>query len=295
MTRGSASPTARPQACIAWPPERIGRLAVRALYHEAVLYPKPGLVSAQDSGAHRDMSLATFYRAIVALRSYFPTIAALGAARAPWRSLKAHGEAAEAVMLSATGGVNTHRGAIFHLGLLCAAIGALHARGRACTSRAACAFVRSAYGPSIRSAPEAASGGSHGLAMARRHGRCGARAEAAGGFLSVRRFALPAFREVVEATGERDRAAVHALFALVANVADSNLLWRGGREGLASAQRHAQRFLARGGVLAPGWREAAVAAHDAFVAEGLSPGGSADLLAVTLLLDEIDREAWKAA
>ena len=48
--------------------ERIGRLAVRALYHEAVLYPKPGLVSAQDNGAHRDMSLATFYRAIVALR-----------------------------------------------------------------------------------------------------------------------------------------------------------------------------------------------------------------------------------
>ena len=85
------------------------------------------------------MSLATFYRAIVALRSYFPTIAALGAARAPWRSLKAHGEAAEAVMLHATGNVNTHRGAIFHLGLLCAAIGALSAEGRACTSRAACA------------------------------------------------------------------------------------------------------------------------------------------------------------
>lgn len=281
----SLAPCAPPRD--AWPPDRIGRLAVRALYHEAVLYPKPGLVSARDDGAHRDMSIATFYRAIASLRSYFPTIAALGAAGAPWRSLTTHGEAAESVMLQATGGINTHRGAIFHLGLLCAAIGALSSRGHACTARAACAWVRGAYGAAILASGSGACVESHGRAVTRRYGRGGAREEAAGGYRSVRLHALPALRAAYRATGDRERASVQALFALVAHVMDSNLLWRGGLAGLAFAQGRARGFLEAGGVLRPGWREDAVAVHRSFVERGLSPGGSADLLAVTLLLDEL--------
>lgn len=270
-------------------PARIGRLAVRALYHEAVLFPKPGLVSARDSGAHRDMSLATFYRSIVALRGYFPAMAALGAARAPWRSLVAHGQAAETVMLRATGGVNTHRGAIFHLGLVCAAAGALAARRRPATARAICAWVRHEWSHPILEGLAHSDEDSHGLRMARAHGAGGARTEAASGFASVRRNALPAYRAALAATGDRERAGVQALFALIARVVDSNILWRAGPAGLAFAQRSAQRFLAGGGVHAPGWRDAALVLHAAFVARGLSPGGSADLLAVTLMLDELDR------
>jgi triphosphoribosyl-dephospho-CoA synthase len=271
--------------------QRIGCLAVRALYHEAVLFPKPGLVSARDGGAHEDMTLATFYRSIVALRGYFPAMAALGATRAPWQSLVARGRDAEAAMLRATGGVNTHRGAIFHLGLLCAAAGALAREGDACTIRTTCALVRRSWAGPIRSG--ARDRDSHGMQMARRYGAGGARAEAASGFRSVRTWGLPAYRKALRATGDRERSAVHALFALIACVADSNLLWRGGREGLAFAQRHARRFLARGGVLAPDWQAAAVALHRGFVARGLSPGGSADLLAVTLFLHELDREACR--
>lgn len=267
-------------------PAHIGRLAVRALYHEAVLYPKPGLVSAYDDGAHRDMSLATFYRSIVALRGYFPAMAALGAARAPWRSLAAHGQAAESVMLRATGDVNTHRGAIFHLGLVCAAAGALTGQGRPATARTVCAWVRHEWARSILGGRR---GDSHGSRMALMYGAGGARAEAASGFASVRKWALPAYRTTLAATGDRERAAVQALFALIARVTDSNLLWRAGRDGLAFAQAGAQRFLADGGVHAPRWRDAAIALHVRFVARGLSPGGSADLLAVTLLLDELDR------
>ncbi len=100
--------------------------------------------------------------------------------------------------------------------------------------------------------------------------------------------ALPAHRAAYRATGDRERASVQALFALVAHVTDSNLLWRGGLAGLAFAQGRARGFLEAGGVLRPGWREDAVAVHRSFVGErGLSPGGSADLLAVTLLLDEL--------
>jgi triphosphoribosyl-dephospho-CoA synthase len=270
--------------------QRIGRLAVRALHHEAVLYPKPGLVSPVDSGAHADMTIATFYRSLFALRGYFPAIAALGAARAPWPVLQARGIAAEAAMLRATQGANTHRGAIFNLGLLCAGAGAVAASGRRVEANAACAWVRGAWGEEILGGLAAASNTTHGMQMMRTFGIGGARAEAAGGFRSVRRWALPVFRRTLAATGDAERASIQALFALVAQLADSNLLWRGGSGGLAWAQRNAAQFLAEGGALAPDWRARAVAVHRAFVARGLSPGGSADLLAVTHFLAALDTE-----
>ena len=268
--------------------EHIGRLAVRALYHEAVLYPKPGLVSPVDCGAHRDMSIATFYRSLFALRSYFPAITALGADLPSLRVLQRRGMEAEAAMLRATNGVNTHRGAIFNLGLLCAAAGAVAATGERCTADAVCARVRRTWGRAIRDDLATAGGTAHGLCVMRTYGVGGARSEAAGGFRSVRKYALPAFRAIVARTRERERASAQALFVLIAHLDDSNLLWRGGREGLAFAQQNARYFLARGGVLAGDWRAMAVALHHAFVRRGLSPGGSADLLAVTLFLDELD-------
>jgi triphosphoribosyl-dephospho-CoA synthase len=262
---------------------RLGRLAVRALFDEAVLDGKPGLVGPGDSGAHADMSLATFYRSIHALRPYFPTLVALGAADAAWSTLRAHGKAAEAAMLRATAGVNTHRGAIFHLGLLCAAAGAVAARGGALMPAAVCAYVRGAYAPHFGSSTVA----SHGAVVRMRYGAGGARAEAAGGYRSVRRYALPALRRVLARTQDRERACAQALFALVANVADTNVLWRGGPEGLAFAQQRAQAFLDGGGALAADWRENAESVRRDFVARGLSPGGCADLLAVTLFLHDL--------
>ncbi|MFO1303427.1 MAG: triphosphoribosyl-dephospho-CoA synthase MdcB [Burkholderiales bacterium] len=270
----------------AWSAARVGRLAVRALFDEALLGCKPGLVGPGDSGAHGDMSLATFYRSIASLRSYFPAIAALGAAGAPWSALRGHGLDAEAAMLRATGGVNTHRGAIFHLGLLCAAAGALAARGNAPRPVVVCAYVRGAYGRSVlgpRTEP------SHGSAVEARYGAGGARQEAARGYPSVRGASLPAFREALARTQDRERASLQALFTLVAQVRDTNLMWRGGAGGLAFAQGEAQRFLDRGGVLARDWRETAASVHRAFVARRLSPGGCADLLAVTLFLHDLER------
>jgi len=80
---------------------------------------------------------------------------------------------------------------------------------------------------------------------------------------------------------------VQALFALVAYVDDTNVLWRGGSDGLAFAKARARRFLGRGGVLAPDWRAHAAAVHGEFVERRLSPGGCADLLAVTLFLSGV--------
>lgn len=270
-------------------PARIGRLVVRALHEELVCYPKPGLVSRVDSGSHADMDAATFVRSIFALRNYFRVIAAAGAAHASFARLRDLGLEAERRMLRATAGINTHRGAIFNLGLLAAAAGWQQAR-RDDRRRTLGATVQRCWGEAI-----ARSAGtvdtvrlSHGLHAAQRYGIGGARAEAAAGFPHVFEIGLPAFERSLARHGDRRRAAVQCFFSLVAQLPDTNLLHRGGADGLRYAQTAAREFLAAGGVAHPAWRARAGALHRAFVTRRLSPGGSADLLAATLFV-----HAWQ--
>lgn len=281
----AAAPARHPGAAGA-----IGRLAIRSLYREVALAPKPGLVSPLDAGSHADMDFRTFLRSLSALRFYFPAIASWGAGEPEFSDLQRLGIAAEARMLVATGGINTHRGAIFNLGLLCAAAGSLAATGMAPSAAAACRLVQERWGADILAGVARPTAGrcSHGLVVARRYGSGGARQEAADGFPAAREIGLPAYRAALAAGASHDEAAVQALFALVAEVEDTNLLWRGGLDGLRYGQRTAADFLAAGGVHCPDWRPRAEAVHREFVRRRLSPGGSADLLGVTLFLDALD-------
>lgn len=283
-----AAPVTGPAAADA----RIGRAAIAALYREVALDPKPGLVTPASRGSHSDMDFATFVRSLQALRGYFPAIAAAGRARPDFAALQALGIAAERDMLAATSGVNTHRGAIFNLGLLCAAAGVLQAEGRMLTAEALCGTVAENWGTDIlASLPPAAEPASHGLVVARRYGAGGARREAAEGFPAARELGLPAYRAALAATGDPELAEVQALFALIAGLEDTNLLWRGGPVGLAEARALAAGFLDAGGVYADDWRQRAGAIDRLFVARRLSPGGSADLLGVTLFLAGFDQAA----
>lgn len=293
LARQRPNPSARTKQASTTAADRIGRCAVRALYHEVALAPKPGLVSPTDNGSHRDMNFQTFIRSLVALRDYFPTISACGATQPSFAELQALGIAAEHRMLAATGGVNTHRGAIFNLGLLSAAAG-WHAReGWPLVATALCRLVSERWGVPIRASlalkdgPQATS---HGLTVARRYGSGGARAEAADGFPAAIDIGLPAYRAALAAGGDGESAAVQALFALIAALDDSNLLWRGGPSGLRHAQEAAAGFLDAGGVFTADWRARAAAIHRDFVRRNLSPGGSADLLGVTLFLHAIEAE-----
>jgi triphosphoribosyl-dephospho-CoA synthase len=201
--------------------------------------------------------------------------------------LRAFGLLAEQAMLTATEGVNTHRGAIFGLGLLCAAAGALHEAGRNYPRGSLGTFVRLRWGRAILSGPITRS--SHGLEPLRRYGAGGARAEAASGFPHVYEVGLPALRSGrVLAPGDDQAARVHACFALLATLEDTNLLQRGGATGLGFAHRAAQAFLARGGVGQPHWQSRAAEIHREFITRRLSPGGCADLLAMSLLVDALE-------
>lgn len=266
---------------------RIGRQATRALYFELSCFPKPGLVSFADAGGHDDMDARTFVRSIKALRPYFPRIAAQGGEGADFQALAACGREAEAVMLTATGGRNTHRGAVFSLGLLAAAAGALTHAGARATAAGLADAVCGRWGAAIL-AGRAAADRSHGTRAFRRYGASGARGQAAAGFPLVVEAALPALRQAIRGGAAVETAAVQALFVLMAELDDTNLLHRGGRMGLDLVRREARNFLSGGGVHAAGWRQQAVALHRLYSARKLSPGGAADLLAATLFVWQLE-------
>ncbi|GGJ04878.1 putative 2-(5''-triphosphoribosyl)-3'-dephosphocoenzyme-A synthase [Neoroseomonas lacus] len=261
----------------------IADCAVDALLKELDAWPKPGLVSRIDSGSHKDMDADMLAESAEALRPFFAELALAGQAGAAMGELRAIGLRAETAMLAATGGVNTHRGAIFGLGLLCAAAGQM---GRAIVPSGLGEVVRRCWGHEIMRGPVPLF--SHGTAALRQYGAGGARAEAASGFRSVHDIGLPALRRGrALQPKDRDAAAVHACFALIARVQDTNLLHRGGVSGQRMAATMADFFLRCGGVGNRDWRARATAAHAVFVALGLSPGGCADLLAMTLFVDTV--------
>ncbi|KUY52343.1 triphosphoribosyl-dephospho-CoA synthase MdcB [Burkholderia sp. RF2-non_BP3] len=267
--------------------ERIAELAERSLVLEIETYPKPGLVSHIDTGSHADMDAATFARSAAVLRPYFAELADAGARDAGMAVLRKIGLRAEHAMLAATGGVNTHRGAIFGLGLLCAAAGRRAVPGSAARTMTLGAFVARRWGAEILGGPRLPD--SHGERASRRYGVGGARREAADGFATVYGVGLPALRRAQRRVPDDPEAArVDACFALIAALDDTNLLHRGGQAGLDFARATARAFVARGGIRARDWRLRATAAHHAFVARRLSPGGAADLLAMSVFVDALE-------
>jgi triphosphoribosyl-dephospho-CoA synthase len=266
----------------------IGRLAIHALLRELTLHPKPGLVSPVDNGAHDDMNVTTFVRSLLALRSYFTAIAAAGARDAPFGELQRLGIEAERKMLAATGGINTHRGAIFCLGFLAAAAGWRQARGLDLHGEQLTETILDLWGEGVtevgRAAPD-----SHGERVIRRYGARGAREELLAGLPTLVGIALPALREALKQTSCVERASIQCLFAIMAELQDTNLLHRGGPEGLAFVRNAARRFLDAGGVHARDWRQRALDLHGDCVALHLSPGGAADCLAAAWFVHGLSR------
>lgn len=263
---------------------RIARLAVRSLYAELALYPKPGLVSPYDNGSHTDMTAETFMRSLFALRRYFSDITQAGMMDAPFHVLKRLGIEAEARMLRATAGINTHRGAIFCLGMLCAAIGRCRASGAALTANAVQSMLRQCWGRELGAHSVDAGASSHGAQAQLAYAASGAREEGALGFPSVFDIGLPALRRTLAAGRGMREARIDALFALMAHISDTNVYHRGGPDGALTVRRQARAFVARGGSACPDWEARALACHHSFVAARLSPGGAADLLGAACLL-----------
>lgn len=271
---------------------QVGRAAVRALYTEIALEPKPGLVSFLDCGSHHDMNGTTFLRSLFALRGYFPRMAQAGAGGASFAVLEALGKNAEARMLLATRGINTHRGAVFGLGLLCACAGQLNAQGLQFSALHLRAVLLSTWGEALAARVKAtrlASPTTNGQRVAQRFGMRSAGEEAAQAFPTLFDITLPALQGALAGGATARAARVQALFATMAALDDTNTAHRGGIEGLRFVQSSARSFLDSGGIMQPDWLLRARVIHTSFVQRRLSPGGSADVLASACWVDELVR------
>ena len=269
--------------------DAISACATASLLQELETWPKPGLVSHIDCGSHNDMNSETFKESALAIEPYFRALAIAGAAGSKMGRLRVIGLDAERAMLKATNGINTHRGAIFGIGLLCAAAGARD-NGRVPGHLSLGATVSLLWGQDIIDGPVLLH--SHGGVARRKYGAGGARVEAARGFPSVYEVGLPTMRDAwADFRDDPESVRVQTCFALIAALEDTNLLHRGGQRGLRYARRAAEAWLQEGGISNPRWRESAYSIHQSFVSRWLSPGGSADLLAMTLFVDAQERRS----
>ena len=242
-------------------------LAAKALTEEVCLTPKPGLVDERNNGAHSDMDLPLFLRSIDALTPYFRQITALSLSGADAAALQAAGLEAEAAMFRTTGGVNTHKGALFSFSVLLAALGR-------CLTKGGDVFAHAAALAAELTPPQ----DTHGAAVTLRHQVGGARSEALAGFPTARQAAVLL----------QTHDPLTALLWLMAHTEDTNLYHRGGAEGATFVKEQAAAILA-----APPEQRVTLtqALDDALIDRWLSPGGSADLLALALFLNSIPLSA----
>jgi len=267
--------------------EHLADLAVDALIDEADLSPKPALVDRRGSGAHSDLHLGLMHASALSLWPMFKDMAEAAVTFAeigqPLReALGRIGREGEAAMLRTTEGVNTHRGAIWALGLLvtAAALEPDNCSAGQLTLRAAKLALIEDRNVVARH--------SHGAQVAQRYGAMGAKEQAQLGFPAVMQKGLPQLQcSRANASGEQN-ARLDALLAIMTTLADTCVLYRSGLEGLNAMQQGAQRVLDAGGSASLAGRRRLHELDQQLLQLNASPGGAADLLAACLFIDSLE-------
>lgn len=270
-----------------WDSREAARYACQALLYEVAITPKPGLVDRENSGSHRDMDFFTFQASAAALQPYFAQCVRIGrqggAPEKTLRALRLPGKLAEAEMRRATGGINTHKGAIFSMGILCGALGRLDREIWGNPDRIldeCAAMAKGIVSEDYRGlTPETAKTAGQKLYIL--HGITGVRGQAEAGFPAVREVGLPALYMALGKGMDVNEAGCATLLELIVHTADTNMIHRGGYEGMLRARLEVKSALERDGFYS---RRALEELDAYFIENNLSPGGSADLLALTLLL-----------
>lgn len=252
-------------------PYMIADLAERALRMELETTPKPGLVDKLDNGAHKDMDYALMSASVSALRLYLTRIAVMSAKDIDAAEIKTAGIEAEEAMLKATGGVNTHRGALFCMGLAVAAASFL-----ACNEgQVADAPFRKLVSRIASGIPSA--GSTHGAEAKRNFKVGGALENARMAYPELFSTWLPYFRSLA---GDQYRCHKTLLY-IMTTLDDTNVLHRRGAEGLAYAKSEAAGLLGNFSI------DGLASMNGDFIRENISPGGSADMLSLTIFIDQV--------
>ena len=269
--------------------QKVGQYLTQAILLEVSTHPKPGLVTRLSNGAHKDMSIFTFMMSSAVLSKAFNDLQDIGQAHRGtlaelFCKLRSYGVGAEAELLRVTKGVNTQRGILFAGGIVSAVSGYAMNMG----------LSRDALLPMIKEMAEGLvarelknldhAAMTAGEKLYYKYGITGIRGEVENGFPSVINHGLPALEDAFNKGATINDALVHALIALMTVVEDSNVIWRTDYETLLEVQRIAKDILNLGSVFTEKGRMAIAEAERYFLQRRISPGGSADLLSVTITL-----------
>lgn len=286
--------------------EDMAKLAEESILTEAVLTPKPGLVDAKDSGAHKDMDIFTFIRSAVSLRDGFKDMFLMGySTNGSDKELLAHlrpkGIDIEAEMFRATERINTHKGIIFSMGLLVASVGKYYRMlekndelqrefTEDDTQKVLDLIKNMTEGLVENDFKNLASKKvlTHGEKLFIDHGFTGIRGEAENGYPVIGEIAMPILRGSDDGVLTYEERLLEVLIALMSKVEDSNIVSRGGMESLRYVKDSAGKFMSSGGMRQPGAYDKLCKMNEDFIRRNLSPGGSADLLSLVIFLGKLE-------
>ena len=273
--------------------KRIGSMAVQALLDEVATTPKPGLVDRRNSGSHTDMDIFTFQASASALAPYFSECVRIGqntmnlSAEETFYALRSAGICAEQEMFRATGGVNTHKGAVFTIGILCGAAGRLWSDCDSWHEENLFAEVAAMTKEAMERDLARRGADTAGMRLYNEMGIRGIRGEVAEGLPSIRDFGLPVYRNCLDKGMDQNRAGAITLLNLIVSVVDTNMIKRGGMDGAMAAIRKTAQMLLKND--SPE-QEEIESLDDWFIERNLSPGGCADLLAAVYFIQGLTKE-----
>lgn len=280
--------------------EKIGSLALEAMLYEVASTPAPGLVDRVNSGAHQDMDFYSFMTSSSVLGLIMARTAQAGfnhkclplSALLP--VLRVIGMEGEATMLASTGGVNTQKGLLFSLGILTAAAGWLKGQGLQCTVETVLDSAAEIVVGIVERELESIDRKkvfklTAGEKLYRNHGITGIRGELASGLPTVRNKALPVLRKSLSSGFNINDTLIHTLLVLMTCVDDTTVMNRHDLGTMRQwVRKKAEAVLEAGGMGTAKGREMAAALDDEFIDRNVSPGGTADLLAVTWFLYRLE-------
>jgi triphosphoribosyl-dephospho-CoA synthase len=251
------------------------RVAVCALYDELALYPKPGLVSFIDNGAHLDMNGNMLFRSLFGLRHYFYQAGFHATLNSAPEVLVNLGIQAEERMQNITGGINTHRGAIFALGIFCTSACKLSKKYKKISTNDLHHAIVDDW--SIYLENHHRNVGTHGELVRQKYAVADAKQIAIEGYKLV----FDLFHQLGDTFDDKELFGLIAYQNLLLKIDDINILYRTGKQGLDFARLNIQTITFDNKQNAI---DQAIDIHRLFSEKKISPGGVADMLAVLYFL-----------
>ncbi len=270
----------------------ISSLAIQAILYEVACFPSPGLVSPVSNGAHKDMNYFTFIDSTAALSKYMALFVQEGynneSCKAIFSSIRNVGIEAEKYMFNKTNGINTHKGMLFLMGIACAAVGKVIYEKKqfyeiqGIIKEMTKGIVNKEL-LSLKYSPQL----SHGEKLYLKYNLSGVRGEVEKGIPTVFNYALELYKKSKN-LNLNDRL-VHTLIGIMTICNDTTIIYRHNVDTLEEVKEKAKKIMMLGGMNTSEGKIEIENTGKQFIERNISPGGSADLLAVTVFLDLVSQ------